>query len=99
MEKDLEAILDYCQSDGEWEDFFDYLCDDGVDFLTDKELDIMRTSTWDKKNYQEIEDKQEKIMKKIAKNKECSHIWAVAQRVRDYCEANDERRGNHECFS
>lgn len=93
MEKDLEAILNYCQDDGEWDDFRDYLCEDGNDFLTDEELDIMRSDS------HKIIDKQIKIMLKVAKNKKCSHIWAVAQRVRDYCEANDERRGDNECFS
>lgn len=83
ISKDLEALMDYGQDDENWLDFRDYLCDDGQDFLTKKELKIMRETDWDKHDYQEVIDKQTDIMQKVAMTKKCDHIWAVAERVRN----------------
>ena len=73
--EDIFAALDYCQSDGEWEDFEDWLLNDGSSFISIEDEKILQNG--DKKFSQSV-------LERAAKNEECNHIWAVAQRARDY---------------
>ena len=72
MNKDLEAVLDYCQTDDEFDSFIDFIIGNGAEGLTSKEL-VKLSSCSNEEAYS--------ILAKAAENG-CNHIWAVAYRVR-----------------
>jgi hypothetical protein len=77
MTKDIEALLDYCQDDREWESFWEQICDNGSDALTNGEnLYFQR-----RKNPIDNEAIQE-LMEKAAMDPNQNHIWAIAHRIR-----------------
>ena len=73
MNKDMEAVLDYCQTDDEFDSFREFINENGAQGLTRKEFMTLETCS---------DDDAYPILAKAAKIKSCNHIWAVAYRVR-----------------
>ena len=73
MNADIEAILDYCQSDEEWQSFQDYLIDNGSPRLDVADLDTLEFGN---------DDAIQVVLEAAAADPEQNHIWAVAHRVR-----------------
>ena len=73
MNPDLEAVLDYCQSDEEWQSFRDSLIDNGSPRLDVADLDVLEFGN---------DDAVQVVLETAAADPEQHHIWAVAHRVR-----------------
>lgn len=73
--KDLRALIDYCSDSKEYYDFRDWLLQDGSEFITDEDQEILED--------QRHPNRWGPVLEKIAKNPDVMHIWAVAYRVSD----------------
>ena len=72
MNKDLEAVLDYCQTDDEFDSFCEFISENGAEGLTREGFMAFETCS---------AEEAYPILAKAAENG-CNHIWAVAYRVR-----------------
>lgn len=70
---DLIDLLDYCQDDSEWQDFWFYLNENYDAVLTESELEILAMGD---------DDEVQAILEKAAEKDYVKHIWAIAHRIR-----------------
>ena len=73
MNPDVEALLEYCQADGEWQSFRDHLLENGSTKLSDADVDVLEFAD---------DDAVQVVLEAAAADPEQNHIWAVAHRVR-----------------
>ncbi len=73
ISKDLEAVLDYCQSDEEFENYCQWIGENGAPDITREELELIVTGP---------PEDVELLLAKVAKHKDQTHVWACAHRAR-----------------